>query len=59
MAYEISLIQWIWMDSTETDVSTIRSDILGVSGCILVTLFNMRGDFACVCHINKLFEQNI
>lgn len=47
------------MDSTETDVSTIRSDILGVSGCILVTLFNMRGDFACVCHINKLFEQNI
>jgi hypothetical protein len=54
---EISLIQWIWIDSTETDVSALRSDTLGVSGCVLVTLFNMLGDFACVCHINKCLSR--
>jgi hypothetical protein len=25
---EISLIQWIWMDYIETDISTLRSDTL-------------------------------
>jgi hypothetical protein len=34
---EISSIQWIWIDSTETDVSILRSDTLGVFGCTLVT----------------------
>jgi hypothetical protein len=29
VSYEISLIQWIWMDSTETDVSALKSDTLG------------------------------
>jgi hypothetical protein len=34
---EISSIQWIWIDSTETDVSTLRSDTMGVFECALVT----------------------